>query len=168
MSRGLLLAIGFLFWNSSLSFAGDDTPFLHFTLGAEGLPASVIGDPVDDTEVELERFAGGIEIEAETRGLIPFHAYTIWALVFNNPDGCNDDCGIADDIGPNSGFSALWSGVGFVADEDGEAHGFVSGGEGASDAVSFGDASLADEAGVAGAAAGDEPELDITWRPVLK
>ena len=121
MSRGLLLAIGFLFWNSSLSFAGDDTPFLHFTLGAEGLPASVIGDPVDDTEVELERFAGGIEIEAETQGLIPFHAYTIWALVFNNPDGCNDDCGIADDIGPDSGFSALWSGVGFVADEDGEA-----------------------------------------------
>ncbi|MEC9476712.1 MAG: hypothetical protein VX764_06720 [Planctomycetota bacterium] len=100
--------------------ADDDVPFLHFTL-ADPLPESVIGSPIDDTEVELESFRDGVVIEGETSGLLPYHAYTIWALVFNNPDGCNDGCQIADDIGPDSGFAALWTGIGFVADEDGEA-----------------------------------------------
>jgi len=120
MSRFYPLAFIVVLFLSSSAFADDGVPFLDFTL-VDPLPESLIGGPVDDTEVEMERINGGVVIEGETSGLLPDHAYTIWALVFNNPDGCNDGCQIADDIGPDSGFAALWTGIGFVADEDGEA-----------------------------------------------
>jgi len=120
MLRFTLLACSVFLLLGTTAFADDDVPFLNFTL-VDPLPESIIGEPVDDTEVELERIQGGVVIEGETAGLLPDHAYTIWALVFNNPAGCNDGCQIADDIGPDSGFAALWTGIGFVADEDGEA-----------------------------------------------
>ncbi|MEO2150782.1 MAG: hypothetical protein ABGY15_11440, partial [bacterium] len=120
MSRYSLLACFVVLLLGSSALADDDVSFLNFTL-VDPLPESMIGDPVDDTEVEMERIDGGVVIEGETSGLLPDHAYTIWALVFNNPAGCNEGCQIADDIGPDSGFAALWTGIGFVADEDGEA-----------------------------------------------
>jgi hypothetical protein len=120
MSRFSLLACFVVLLLGSSAFADDDVSFLNFTL-VDPLPESMIGGPVDDTEVEMERIDGGVVIEGETSGLLPDHAYTIWALVFNNPAGCNDGCQIADDIGPDSGFAALWTGIGFVADDDGEA-----------------------------------------------
>ena len=120
MYRVTILACSVFLLLGSTVFADDDVSFLNFTL-IDPLPESVIGGPVDDTEVELERIDGGVVIEGETSGLLPDHVYTIWALVFNNPAGCNDGCQIADDIGPDSGFAALWTGIGFVADEDGEA-----------------------------------------------
>lgn len=113
----ILLAVLFFSFTPSV-FADDDPPFYQFTL-LDPLPESVIGAAIDDTEVELQRIDSGIVIEAETEGLTPYYAYTIWALVFNNPDACVDGCDLQD-MGAE-GFSALWSGVGFVADEDGEA-----------------------------------------------
>ena len=120
MYRVTILACSVFLLLGSTVFADDDVSFLNFTL-VDPLPESVIGGPVDDTEVELERIDGGVVIEGETSELLPGHAYTIWALVYNDPDGCNGECDIFDDMGSNSEFSALWSGIGFVADEDGKA-----------------------------------------------
>ena len=50
--------------------------------------------------------------------MIPGHTYTIWAGVFNDPDECDDECDITD-FGVD-GWSIIWTGVGLIADEDGE------------------------------------------------
>ncbi|MDG2333826.1 MAG: hypothetical protein P8Q97_06320 [Myxococcota bacterium] len=103
---------------SSLALANEDFPFHEF-MPVDPMPASIIGAPIHDSEIELDRISGGVVIEAETSGLTPQSAYTVWALVFNDPSACVDECDLSD-MGAE-GFSALWSGVGFVANEEGEA-----------------------------------------------
>ncbi len=109
-----LLALSF----SSLALADDDFPFHEF-IQADPLPMSMIGSAIDDSEIELDRFSHGIVLEAETSGLTPHYAYTVWALVFNDPEACENGCDLHD-MGVD-GFAALWSGAGMVANEDGEA-----------------------------------------------
>jgi hypothetical protein len=95
-------------------YAGDDeTPFSSM------LPGSM-GEVIEDTEAELERMDGAIYIEAETEGLQPGHAYTVWAIVYNSPADCIGRCSMDDDLF-HASTSVLWSGAGFIADEDGEA-----------------------------------------------
>ena len=73
VSRFTLIACSvFLLLGTAVS-ADDDVPFLNFTL-ADPLPESMIGGPVDDTEVEMERIQGGVGIEGEPPGLLPGHA----------------------------------------------------------------------------------------------
>jgi len=103
---------------SSLALASDDFSFHEF-VQADPLPASIIGASVNDSEIELDLVPHGIVIEAETSGLTPHYAYTVWALVFNDPSACEGGCDLHD-MGAQ-GFSALWSGVGMIANEDGEA-----------------------------------------------
>ncbi|HIF97257.1 MAG TPA: hypothetical protein EYQ54_09580 [Myxococcales bacterium] len=109
-----LLALSF----SSLALASEDFSFHEFAQ-ADPLPASMVGAPIEDSEIELDRIFHGIVIEAETSGLTPHYAYTVWALVFNDPAACEDGCDLHD-MGAD-GFAALWTGVGVVANEDGEA-----------------------------------------------
>jgi hypothetical protein len=109
-----LLALSF----SSLALASDDFSFHEF-VQADPLPMSMIADPIDGSEIELDRISHGVVIEAETSGLTPHYAYTVWALVFNDPAACENQCDLYD-MGVN-GFAALWTGVGVVANEDGEA-----------------------------------------------
>ncbi len=109
-----LLALSF----SSLAVASDDFAFHQF-FPADPMPESVIGGPIDESEIELERIDQGIVIAAETSGLTPDYAYTVWALIFNDPSACEEGCDLQD-MGAD-GFSALWTGVGVIANEDGEA-----------------------------------------------
>ena len=61
-----LLALSF----SSLALASDDFSFHEF-VQADPLPMSMIADPIDGSEIELDRISHGVVIEAETSGLTP-------------------------------------------------------------------------------------------------
>ncbi|MGB1662672.1 MAG: hypothetical protein ACPHP7_09055 [Planctomycetota bacterium] len=110
----IAVAMLFVLVGSPLGYAGDDeTPFSSM------LPESM-GDVIEDTEAVLERMDGAVYIEAETEGLQPGHAYTVWAIVYNNPADCIGRCSMDDDLF-HASTSVMWSGVGFIADDDGEA-----------------------------------------------
>ena len=110
----IAVAMLFVLVVSPLGYAGDDeTPFSSM------LPGSM-GEVIEDTEAVLERMDGAVYIEAETEGLQPGHAYTVWAIVYNNPADCIGRCSMDDDLF-HASTSVMWSGVGFIADDDGEA-----------------------------------------------
>jgi hypothetical protein len=54
---------------------------------------------VEDAEAILVRMHHGVSMTINTTGLEPGHVYTIWWVIFNNPENCSD--GIC---GPNDVF----------------------------------------------------------------
>jgi hypothetical protein len=90
----------------------DKAPFQDFA------PAT-LGEIIPDSKIKLKRKNRKIRLSGETTSLEAGHAYTIWAVIFNLPKDCVDGCN-ADDLNLSSS-SVIWSGIGFVADEDGEA-----------------------------------------------
>jgi hypothetical protein len=96
-------------------------------VGAAGAGATVndrslLYDFEDGTEIGsgagtvLHRSADAIRVEIHSRALIAGNAYTVWLVIFNNPDGCVDGCG-EDDVVPGgpADVSVIWSGAGGVA-----------------------------------------------------
>ena len=97
----IAVAMLFVLVGSPLGYAGDDeTPFSSM------LPESM-GDVIEDTEAVLERMDGAVYIEAETEGLQPGHAYTVWAIVYNNPADCIGRCSMDDDLF-HASTSVMW------------------------------------------------------------
>ena len=45
----------------------------------------------------LMRYDDEVDMTISTTGLEPRHAYSVWWVIFNNPDACSDECG-ADDF----------------------------------------------------------------------
>ncbi len=81
----------------------------------------------------LTRHANSVEMRIHTTGLEPGHAYTVWWVIFNNPDACSDDCDEDDfpegvpaaKVGdepadPEVQASVLWA-AGGIAGSDGTA-----------------------------------------------
>lgn len=62
-------------------------------------------DPVADAQSTLIRNDSGLTATMNTSGLKPGHAYTMWWVVFNNPDACENGCD-GEDVG-----AAIMSGV---------------------------------------------------------
>lgn len=53
-------------------------------------------------ESVLTRTAGMVVVSLEAAGLEPGNAYTVWWVVFNNPDACSDgECGEDDVLNPD-------------------------------------------------------------------
>ena len=71
---------------------------------------------------EADDDAGRIQVVARVKDLVPGDAYTFWFVVFNDPDGCDEDgCN-----GPGPDFftanaDVFWSGAGVVAGPSGRA-----------------------------------------------
>lgn len=62
----------------------------------------------------LTRKPGGVTFRLLTRGLEPGHAYTLWMVIFNNPEGCKEDDGAAvcndfDLFNPASEPDMVWA-----------------------------------------------------------
>ena len=82
------------------------------------------GVPIPDTSATLTSFRHRARVEIKTVDE-PLSTYTIWVIVFNNPENCvtNPDgevkCGLAD-LGPDSpaGNSIFWDGGG-ISDANG-------------------------------------------------
>lgn len=47
----------------------------------------------------LKRYDDRVDFSIHTTGLEPGHAYTVWLVIFNNPDACSDECN-QDDFPP--------------------------------------------------------------------
>lgn len=44
----------------------------------------------------LMRYDDAVDMTISTTGLEPGHAYSVWWVIFNNPDACSDECGLDD------------------------------------------------------------------------
>ena len=44
----------------------------------------------------LMRYENAVDMTIHTTGLEPGHVYTVWYVIFNNPDACGDECGPHD------------------------------------------------------------------------
>lgn len=74
-----------------------------------------MGEAVDGGTARLDREASGVRVDVKTAGLKSGHAYTLWLVVFNSPDGCVGNpartlhgagaCAMPDAFSPASGAS---------------------------------------------------------------
>ena len=74
-------------------------------LGANDLRAVYVMGDMDGAALgssRLHRNAGGVSVNLRTTGLALGHTYTLWWVVFNNPEFCGDACN-ADDLPANGG-----------------------------------------------------------------
>jgi hypothetical protein len=86
-------------------------------------------EPVAGAVAQLVRTGSGIAYSLRTNGLMNGHAYSIWWVIFNNPEACDGDCGIEDlfvdfptDLTPNPEVNpAVMSGGGNVVGQSGRA-----------------------------------------------
>lgn len=62
--------------------------------------------PDASATAELKRYNNKVKIKIQTNNLDPGAVYTVWAVVWNDPDVCSDPCGM-DDIGA-PGNSIFW------------------------------------------------------------
>jgi hypothetical protein len=86
----------------------DETGMAQIT---PGLP------PVEGSESRLTRDDGGLTLTVNTLGLHPA-AYTVWWVVFNNPEFCTGGCDPTDLTNPEVDTAILY-GTGGVVGEDG-------------------------------------------------
>lgn len=132
----------------------------------------VIMNPKQRGESQLVRSIGGWQLNVDTTDL-PVGAYSIWALIFNDPSMCTDGICSIDDVLPppgnvDAGMSPLWVTGGIVGpDRQGHFSGSVGMGvEGAPGSLLWGDG-LTDPMGAEvhlevryhGPAAWDDPAL---------
>jgi hypothetical protein len=96
-----------------------------------------------DTEVvepgfgTLKRNADNVEIDVHLRDLTAGNAVTVWAVIFNTPEFCEDGAGSpgpcdGDDVFPGGPANAavIWSGIGGVVNRGGNFNGLSTIGEG--------------------------------------
>lgn len=80
-----------------------------------------IGPTVEGSSAKLQRSEDTVWIKVNTTGL-PAGAYTLWAVIFNNPENCQTSpCGSADVGGDGVNGSVLWL-TGGVVGEDNVGH----------------------------------------------
>jgi hypothetical protein len=89
------------------------------------------GEPVAG-HISIDRGDDSVDVNAHLRGLNPGHAFTVWAVIWNDPLECDGGCG-EDDLGA-TGNVVIFSGIGGVANGGGNLNGNTtlpsSGGDG--------------------------------------
>jgi hypothetical protein len=60
-------------------------------------------DPTVVGSAKLVRNHSGITAVVTTSGLQPGHAFTLWAIIFNNPEACSGPCSVPDDLNAVAG-----------------------------------------------------------------
>jgi hypothetical protein len=78
------------------------------------------GDPVKG-HISIDRGADSVDVNAHLRGLNPGHAFTVWAVIWNDPTKCDSGCG-EDDLGVDDNV-VIFSGIGGVANGGGNLNG---------------------------------------------
>ncbi|MFU8832437.1 MAG: hypothetical protein ACNA7J_09810 [Wenzhouxiangella sp.] len=78
-------------------------------------------EPVENAASVLTRSVKGVSYTIDTTRLEPEAAYTIWAVIFNNPEQCMGTICSSDDFGdPTVEASVFWT-LGRVTDASGQA-----------------------------------------------
>jgi hypothetical protein len=80
-----------------------------------------VGDAVDGASARLVRNANIAHLKISSQQLEPGHVYTIWAIVFENPSACQDNCNGPDLGDPAVDGTVFGAVAGTVADDDGTA-----------------------------------------------
>lgn len=83
----------------------------------DGTPAN--GDVVG--QASLHRSHDGIRLNIDTTGLHAGAAYSVWWIIFNNPDACGDDGCAGDDLGNPAVEGSVLNATGRSADGSGDA-----------------------------------------------
>lgn len=65
------------------------------------------GLPIENASAILQRSPNGVEFTLETT--LPEGTYTTWWVVFNNPELCEDGCGLDDLENPDVNASVFWA-----------------------------------------------------------
>ncbi|MCI0540674.1 MAG: hypothetical protein L0Z50_36195 [Verrucomicrobiales bacterium] len=76
--------------------------------------------PPKGSSAQLKRTEDALRINVQTSGL-PAGAYTVWWVIWDNPAGCVDGCGLDDLLSPEPHVSILWS-TGGIVGHDGTGH----------------------------------------------
>ena len=77
-------------------------------------------DPVRG-HISIDRGAESVDVNAHLRGLNPGHAFTVWAVIWNDPLECDGGCDEGD-LGA-TGNVVIFSGIGGVANGGGNLNG---------------------------------------------
>jgi hypothetical protein len=112
--------------------SGDRAPLTWF-FDAPALDLAEPGDvgsPVGTSAITiLERDGDELWFRIRSRDLAPGNAYTVWAVVWNDPSECTDPipgtgslCGEGDLGNAAAGSTVMWSGLGGVANAGGNLH----------------------------------------------
>ncbi len=75
-------------------------------------------NPIAAASSVLHRTNHSMSATIRTRGLSGGHAYTVWWVIFDDPDRCVDGCGPDDLSNPAVNATVMWA-AGSVADQDG-------------------------------------------------
>jgi len=86
-------------------------------VGGGVLTPGDIFPPSDDAYGRLKRKNDRLELTILTDGL-PVGAYTVWWVVFNNPEECVGGCNVSDLFNPAVGGSVFFS-TGLIVEDDG-------------------------------------------------
>lgn len=73
--------------------------------------------PIQNSAATLERREGKIELDIDTRNL-PKGAYTVWWVIFNDPNLCDEACGL-EDLESGVGGTAVFFATGGLVKENG-------------------------------------------------
>ena len=74
------------------------------------------GFPIHNSLATLHRKEDGVELNLDTK--LPEGAYTLWWVIFNNPEFCVDGCDVGDLEIPEANASVFWA-TGEVVGDDG-------------------------------------------------
>ncbi|MEQ8673799.1 MAG: hypothetical protein RLP44_26660 [Aggregatilineales bacterium] len=92
-----LVVIIFLIVLGGTSMAQDDDMMDEPIVAVQNVFWSDTDMVVEDAEAVLVRMHHGLSMTVETTGLEPGDAYTVWWVIFNNPEECSDGiCNIED------------------------------------------------------------------------
>jgi len=93
-----LVVIIFLIVLGGTSMAQDDDMMDEPIVAVQNVLWEGTDMLVEDAEAVLVRMHHGISMTMETTGIEPGHAYTVWWVIFNNPEECSDDVCGPDDV----------------------------------------------------------------------
>jgi hypothetical protein len=71
--------------------------------------------------ISIDRGADSVDVNAHLRGLNPGHAFTVWAVIWNDPGNCGATCDESD-LGV-TGNAVIFSGISGVANGGGNLNG---------------------------------------------
>ena len=76
---------------------------------------------VEGAEATLLRTGSNVRMTIQTTDLDPHHTYTVWWVVFNNPEECENGCGEPDLFNDDVGGSVLYA-AGHIIGGNGKGH----------------------------------------------
>ena len=128
----LLMVLGLLIAAvpAASAHGGSDKATLTWFVGAPALGLAEeadVGSPAGNgAHTRLTRGDDTVWAQVHSRNLSPGHAYTVWAIVWNDPGNCGDPipgtgslCGEGDLGNVAAGSGAFWSGMSGVANAAG-------------------------------------------------